>query len=464
MPERKEPTDPMPTPSLGRLRLTARALGLVAVWAVTLCPATLDSQQRDRFLGQAALLFTGATLIDGRGGPARPNTAVLIWDGRIQAVGPPSDIPVVEGVQVIDVEGYFIVPGFIDAHALPSDSASLVEMMFAGISAIRSPGVSYATYEREGLLPYDGDLFPDVFSGGPRLDASGSGPTAGLVVTDEAQTAEAVRWLAEAGADLIALSPRFPISLTRAAVAAARRERQPVWGDPGEIGWVASAGTGIDGLSRLLSGDPDLLGAEERERYARALEDTPSTAIVTWLDGLDPEGPEVDRMIGALLARDVVIAPLLAAGESRQCLSGDPVSPEACESWPDSIRMIASEAWPKALQVVRLLHAEGARLVIGSDSPETRPGAGFHRELELLTQAGITPLEVLGMATRNAAVALGVLHERGTIEPGKRADFAILRADPLADIRNARSVEFMVLDGRAWGRSEEGEVGRIRFR
>lgn len=454
----------MPRPSPGPLRLRARALGLVAVWAVALWPVPLDSQQRDRFVGQAALLLTGATVIDGRGGSARPNTAVLIWDGRIQAVGPPSEIPVVEGVQVINIEGYFIVPGFIDAHAIPSDSASLVEMMLAGISAIRSPGVSYAIYEREGFQPYDRDLFPDVFSGGPRLDASGSGPTAGLVVTDEAETAEAVRRLAEAGADLIALSRRFPIPLTRAAVAAARRERRPVWGDPGEVGWVASARTGIDGISRLLSGDPDLLGAEERERYARALEDTPSTAIATWLEGLDPEGPEVDRMIGALLSRDVVVAPLLASGESRQCLPGAPVSPEACESWPDSIREIASEAWPKALQVVRLLHAEGARLVVGSDSPETRPGAGFHRELQLLVQAGITPLDVLGMATRNAAAALGVLHERGTIEAGKRADFAVLRADPLANIRNARSVEFMVLDGKVWGRSEEGEVGRIRFR
>ncbi len=452
-------------PSRSRARsLGLAGLWLVALWTVALWPATLESQQRDRFLGQTALLFTGGTLIDGRGGPARPNTSVLIWDGKIQAVGPASDIPIVEGVQVISVEGYFIVPGFIDAHALPSDSAAVIEMMLVGISAIRSPGVSRVAYEAEGLQPYDGDPFPNLFTGGPRLDAGGTGSTAGLLVSNEAETAEAVHRLAEEGAELIALSPRFPVPLTVAAVAAARRERRSVWADPGDAGWVTSARAGVDGLSRVLSGDPDLLDAEQRERYERARDESPSAAIATWLDALDPEGAEVDRMIGALLAADVVVAPLLAAGESRQCLAEEPATPEECASWPDSVRMLASEAWPKALELVRLLHDEGVRLVVGSGSPVTRPGIGFHRELELLAQVGIPPLEVISMATRNAAVALGVLHERGTIEAGKRADFAVLRSDPLADIRNARAVEFMVFDGRVWGRTEEDELGRIRFR
>jgi cytosine/adenosine deaminase-related metal-dependent hydrolase len=454
----------MPTRTRVRMRLSARALRVMTVWGITLWPATIDAQQRDRFLGQSALLFAGGTVIDGRGGPPRPNTAVLIWDGRVQAVGPTSDIPIVEGMQVIDIEGYYIVPGFIDTHALPSDSAALVEMMLAGISAIRSPGTSRLAYEAEGLQPYDGDVFPDVFTGGPRLDAGGSGSTAGFLVSDEAETAAAVRRLAREGVDLIALAPRFPVPLTAAAVRAARSERRPVWADPGETGWVASARLGVDGLSRIVSGDPDLLSAEERERYAQALAGAPLASTAIWLDGLDPEGPEVDRVIGALLATDVVVAPLLAAGKSRQCVSEGPMTPAECAGWPDWVRNLARQAWPKALRVIRLLHEEGARLVVGSDSPLTPPGLGFHRELELLVQAGIPPLEVISMATRNAAVALGVLHQRGTIEPGKRADFAVLRADPVADIRNARAVEFMVLEGRAWGRSEEGELGRIRFR
>lgn len=443
---------------------SACALGLIALLAVALWPIRVAAQQRDRFIGQTALMFIGGTVIDGRGGPARPNTAVLIWDGRIQAVGPPGDIPIVGGMQVIDIEGYYIVPGFIDAHALPSDSVALVDMMLAGISAIRSPGVSRAAYEAGGLRAYDGDIFPDVFTSGPRLDAGASEPPAGLLVRDEAETAAAVERLADEGADLIALSPGFPVRMTRVAVRAAREVGRTVWADPGHTNWVTSARLGIDAISRLVSGDADLLDAEARGRYEQALAGAPVTAGAIWLDGLNPEGPEVDRMIGALLGRDVVIAPLLAAGESKECVSVGPAAPAACVGRPDWVLNLARQAWPKALRVTRLLHDEGARLVVGSDSPMTPPGAGFHRELELLVQAGISPLEVISMATRNAAMALGVLHQRGTIEVGKRADFAVLRGDPIADIRNARTVEFMVLDGRAWRRSEDGELGRVRFR
>jgi imidazolonepropionase-like amidohydrolase len=84
--------------------------------------------------------------------------------------------------------------------------------------------------------------------------------------------------------------------------------------------------------------------------------------------------------------------------------------------------------------------------------------------MELLVEAGIPPRDVLRMATRNAASALGVLHERGTIEPAKRADLIVLRADPLSDIGNLRQVEFTVVDGRAFGRNAEGELGRLQFR
>ena len=67
------------------------------------------------------------------------------------------------------------------------------------------------------------------------------------------------------------------------------------------------------------------------------------------------------------------------------------------------------------------------------------------------------------MATRNGAIALGELHERGTIEIGKRADFVVLEANPLADIRNARRISFVVLDGDAWTFDREGDWRRVRF-
>ena len=75
------------------------------------------------------------------------------------------------------------------------------------------------------------------------------------------------------------------------------------------------------------------------------------------------------------------------------------------------------------------------------------PGVSFHRELELLVQAGISPLDVLSIGTRNGAEGLGVLDEVGTIEPGKIADLVVLRADPLASISNTRLIDLVIQRG-----------------
>ena len=80
-------------------------------------------------------------------------------------------------------------------------------------------------------------------------------------------------------------------------------------------------------------------------------------------------------------------------------------------------------------------------------NPWITPGVSFHRELELLVRAGIDPLDVLSIATRNAAEALGVLDEVGTIEPGKIADLVVLRADPLASISDTRLIDLVIQRG-----------------
>jgi imidazolonepropionase-like amidohydrolase len=76
------------------------------------------------------------------------------------------------------------------------------------------------------------------------------------------------------------------------------------------------------------------------------------------------------------------------------------------------------------------------------------PGVALHQELALLASAGIPTIEVLRLATRNGAEALGIADEVGTVEPGKRADLVVLEADPLADIANTRRITQVLLGGR----------------
>jgi imidazolonepropionase-like amidohydrolase len=101
-------------------------------------------------------------------------------------------------------------------------------------------------------------------------------------------------------------------------------------------------------------------------------------------------------------------------------------------------------------RLIKALHDAGAGLLLGSDAPQMYnvPGFSTHRELEALVASGLTPYEALETGTRNVAVFWGTLGETGTIEAGKRADLALLDADPLADIRNTTRRAGVMLRGR----------------
>jgi imidazolonepropionase-like amidohydrolase len=112
----------------------------------------------------------------------------------------------------------------------------------------------------------------------------------------------------------------------------------------------------------------------------------------------------------------------------------------------------AKRAFPLMVRVIGEFHRRGVLLTAGTDymNPWMTPGVAFHRELELLVSAGIPPLDVLRIATRNGAEALGILRDVGTIEAGKRADLVVLSADPLNSISNTRKIERVFLKGRPY--------------
>jgi len=97
---------------------------------------------------------------------------------------------------------------------------------------------------------------------------------------------------------------------------------------------------------------------------------------------------------------------------------------------------------------VAAIVAAGGRVTAGSGSPDIPYGAGLHLELEHFVDAGLTPFQALQAATVQAAQALGVDDELGSIEPGKLADLVIVGGDPLRDIRSARDVRGVLRGGR----------------
>src|ERR1019366_4088714 len=90
----------------------------------------------------------------------------------------------------------------------------------------------------------------------------------------------------------------------------------------------------------------------------------------------------------------------------------------------------------------------GGTVLAGTDTASyVPPGLSLHQELQLLVDAGLTPIQAIQAATRKNAEFLQE-SELGTVEPGKLADLIVLGADPLADIRNTRSVEVVIKNGQ----------------
>lgn len=107
----------------------------------------------------------------------------------------------------------------------------------------------------------------------------------------------------------------------------------------------------------------------------------------------------------------------------------------------------------KKQQFVGMCNRAGVRIIAGSDGPSIGrllPGFALQRELELLVEAGLSPLQALRAATSTAAEALGKEDQLGTLELGKLADLVVLDADPLVKIENVKKVHSVVLGGRVY--------------
>ena len=431
--------DMRPLASRPAARPTARvALCLVALWWPV---SGLSAQDPELLIGPASELYTNLTLIDGRGGDPQPNAAILVWNGRIRQAGPRSSIQEPQGTQIIDLEGAFVLPGYIDAQSAPRDSATLASMLAAGITGVREGAMPLERFTRLGRdIPFDGPL-PTVFIGGPMLE--GPEGTGGLSIPsgdDVRSTVE--RLIDEDDARFLSVGPTVPPAWVREIARASRGGDASVWVEQRSDGWLTALRMGADVTAGLISLDPDLVGAEHREAYIATLARSRSDALDEWLSLIDPGGAEVQTAVSALLSRDAAIIPLLSTVDEQ-----------------------TTAHWPVALTLTRMLYEENVRLLAGSGVPAGSTSAGrFHRELELLVEAGVPPIDVLSIATRNGAIALGELHRRGTIEADKTADFVILGADPTADIRNTRRIRAIVLDGRGWVPLPEGGFERIRFR
>ena len=347
------------------------------------------------------------------------------WDGKI------------EGAEIIDGDGFTLLPGLIDSHTHTFQRPFLERALDFGVTTSIDMGTMIPTMrmlqeEQAAGLVHDR---ADIFSAGMGATVpDGHGTQFGFEVPtlkegDDPDAFVAARF--DEGSEFLKLvMDDFSVvgfelpTLTSAQVyalveAAHRRQKIAVIHARDAEGYLAATQAGVDGFAHGLS--------ESR-----------------------PEPP----LLEAMANHGPFVIPTLTTTEGTQGGPGgaafaedDVMEPKLDEREKTALKRIRFENplfkfdFSIALDSVRAFHQNGTPILAGSDSPNpgTTPGASLHRELELLVEAGLTPSEALKAATANPADAFGLV-DRGRIAPGFRADLLLVEGNPISRITDTRRI------------------------
>ncbi len=396
---------------------------------------------RQRIAGLAAppgpgdappLWLVNGRLWDARDG-ARPNPGLGIVSGRLTFRRPP-------GARTIDLAGHTALPGLIDMHVHALGGRFDGEMMIgAGITSARDVG-SYLP----GVLRHRGEAAAGTRIG-PRLFVTGPYIVRGPALTDQEigadgpdDVAGVVATLAGAGADGIKLHRGIDAAMLRHATQAAHRRGLWVAAHLDGIAADAAAAEGVDTIEHGFGIDGQEAAIAAMIGAGTAFVPTLTVAENAW------RIPELARQDNPDLApypslfRRAWIRSQIGNARAKGMTAAE------------IARRLTSQT--RLADFVRRLHAAGGRVLAGSDAPAflVPPGAGLHRELELLVAAGLTPSEALAAATLEAARALRRDAEVGALAEGMRADLLVVRGESAPDaagIAAFRNPALVVKDG-----------------
>lgn len=426
------------------------------------------------------LVITGATLIDGTGAEAVADSVVVIRGDRIAAAGPRSRVGVPKGARVLDARGKWIIPGLVDAHVHFFQSGGLYTR----------PDV----IDLRDRVPYEQELeeirqrLPQIFRrylcAGVTSVVDVGGPMWNFKVRDMATRTEAAPRVAVAGPLVSMYSPEALQTDDPAIIRVQNPEearalvRHQVAEKPDlvKIWFIRLPDTKLEESLPLVEATIQEAHAHGVRVAVHATElETAKAAVRAGCDilvhGVDDEAVD-HEFIQMVRDRGVIYTSSIVVFEGYDKVLGEKVSltdidvacgdPAVITTWaelaevPEEKRPQRPDWVDRAIATVpvnlKRMQEAGGIVAVGTDAGNigTLHGPAIHREFELMAEAGLTPMEILLAATRNAALVFSSDPEFGIIEPGKLADLVILDADPLADIRNARKITKVIKGGRVF--------------
>ena len=441
---------------------------------------------------EAGIIIENITLIDAKNG-TRTNQTVSIENGVIQSIG--SAKLDMEDSQIIDGEGKYLIPGLWDAHVhltfIPEiDHETHFKLYLKnGVTSIRDTGAILSKLQPSlNFIEENPNTTPRLFYAGPLIDGADrvykgmepGFPNLSIGIDETSNIPEVVDGLVKEGVTFLKsyemLTRETYLELLKVAGQNGLRVTGHV---PLSIDLEEAIEAGLGGMQHVRN--MDLACAKDADNLLDdrqvSLENEASiagSALRTHIhssqryyaiDNTDDE--RCLRIIMKLSEYGVFQTPTLTINtfDSRRFYA-DPKwretyqeLPEAAENnWMQGSLKLANidvtenakkfDAW--SLSLVNKMHQEGVKIIAGTDTPigYLTPGYSLHKELELLSEAGLSNMDVLRSATITPAEFFGMENQMGTIEVGKLADLVILDKNPLMSISNTQSIHSVIVKGQ----------------
>jgi len=408
--------------------------------------------------------FRNFTLIDGTGKPPAPASAMIVENGRITWIGPADKLSLPGGAEIVELSGKFVMPGIINLHGHIGNTVDLDQNgKFYTPESVRKNLALYASYGVTTVLSLGTDqdaIFPirdqqragrptvaRVYTAGQGLMFTGgygglAGVTPGVSTPAEADAAVAAQ--AKKRVDIIKLwlddhlgsQKKMPYDVAKAIIDGAHKRGLRV---AAHIFYLADAKRlveyGVDGFAHSVRDQPidAALIAAMKKRGVWQIAPTLTREASVYLYAKAP--PFIDDPFFTRGVSPAVVAKLRSP-EYQKTVAADPFYaryPAFFETAKRNLKALADAGVPYGF---------------GTDTgpPGRFPGFFEQWELELMTQAGLTPMQAIVAATSSAARFLGA-RDLGTLEARRWADLVVLDADPLKDIRNTRSINAVYIAG-----------------
>ena len=471
---------------------------LVAATSFAQTPKPNDTTE---FVSVSAPVFVlnHVRVIDGTGAAAKEDQAVVIANGKIQSIGPAASAQIPQGAQTMDRTGYSVIPGLVGMHdhLYYTDSIAVQRIgghigepglfiaeipytaprlyLAAGVTTLRTTGSLEPYTDLKVKSRIDAGLMP-----GPSIDATApyleGAPTIFAQMHELTGPDDAKRmveyWAAEG-----MTSYKAYMNITReelgVAIQAAHAHQMKLTGHLCSVTWPEAVALGIDDFEHGPVFADTEFAPDKKSDVCPA-----SGGAMAWIP-LDVNGPQVQGLIQNLVSHHVAVTSTLPVFEcgvpgrpKLQRRTLEAMSAESAQSYLTARAGVALDSPMTSLMrkemdfEVAFVKAGG--LLLGGPDPTGNggvlPGFGDQREIELLVEAGLTPLQAIQTLTSNGAMYLGRQDQIGTLAAGKQADLVLIKGDPsktIDDIENVETV-FKVgvgYDSKKLIESVRGQVG-----